>query len=44
MAGYGPQGHKESDTTEQLSTHTAQNLIMIGDYITFPPFTYVLLV
>ena len=22
MAGYSPQGHKESDTTERLSTHT----------------------
>ena len=26
LAGYHPQGHKESDITEQLSTHTSQKV------------------
>ena len=28
--GYSPQGHKESDTTEQLHTHTHQKTICLN--------------
>ena len=34
LVGYGPWGHKESDMTEQLSTHTNSELFHLSFYLT----------
>ena len=35
LAGYSPQGHKESDTTEQLTTHSSlqQSAVILQDHL-----------
>ena len=35
LVGYSPWGHKESDTTECLSTHACMNTVYLGDILAF---------
>ena len=46
LAGYSPGGHRESDTTEQLTTYTYTHTciyIYITHYVTFIHYVYFLL-
>ena len=35
LAGYSPKGHKESDTTEQLSAHTCRSYFYNSDFYVY---------